>query len=125
MTTWILLLMWSVVAIGTLVGLVLAWWRWSTSRQKTISVYFSLAGLVLATSSAILAIGTLIYAHAIGGFPFYDPLLLKIYRWGALLSVSAFLFGLVGIWKPHILRWYSPFTAAGTLLFWFIAASGE
>jgi len=41
----------------------------------------SLAGFSLGTASAVLAVGTTVYARAVGGFPFYDPSLMRIYRW--------------------------------------------
>jgi hypothetical protein len=77
------------------------------------------------TASGLLATSSVLYAHAIGGFPFYDPLLLRIYRWGALLSLSGTVFAFIGVWRPGPLRWHAPACAVGTLLFWFAAAMGE
>jgi len=70
-------------------------------------------------------VSAMLYARAVGGFPFYDPLLLRIYRWGALLSLSGIVFAVIGVWRPSPLRWHAPACAIGTLLFWFAAAMGE
>jgi len=82
-------------------------------------------GFTLATLSGVLAISSVVYAHAIGGFPFYDPLLMKIYGLGAVLSLAGILFSLSGIWRPSVLRWHAPVCSVGTLLFWFFSAMGE
>ena len=63
------------------VVIVTGWLRWA--RRRTSETPFSLLSLVafgLCTCSALLAAGSIAYAHAIGGFPFYDPRLLRIYR---------------------------------------------
>jgi hypothetical protein len=70
----------------------------------------------------VLAISSLIYAHLIGGFPFYDPRLMRIFRWGALLSLMGFLFGVEGAWRSSTLRWHAIAGSAGTLFFWIVAA---
>ena len=85
----------------------------------------SLIGFALATISALLAISTAIYAKAIGGFQFYDPTLLRIYRYGALLSLSGMVFSIAGLWKPSVLRWHAPVCSVGTLMYWFMLASTE
>jgi hypothetical protein len=50
----------------------------------TLFSVLSLIGFTLASASGLLAVSSVLYAHAIGGFPFYDPRLLRIYRWGDL-----------------------------------------
>lgn len=106
--------------------LVWGWARWVRHTQpRTWPALLSLFGFVLATVSGLLAISMLSYAHFIGGFPYYDPVLLRIYRWGTLLSLSGFLSGFIGIWRPGPLRWHAPACAAGTLLFWLAVASSE
>jgi hypothetical protein len=63
--------------------LVLGWVRWFR-RGQTGVVWPSLVGFSLGTASALLAGGAILYARAAGGSPFYDPSLLRIYRWGPL-----------------------------------------
>ena len=58
--------------------------------------------------------------YAVGGVPFYDPLLLRIYRWGALLSLAGTAFALIGVWRPGPLRWHAPACAA-----WGLFCSGS
>lgn len=102
------------------------WVRWFKRTQpRTLLAILSLIGFTLATASGLLATSAMLYARAVGGFPFYDPLLLRIYRWGALLSLSGTVFALIGVWRPGPLRWHAPTCAVGTLLFWFAAAMGE
>jgi hypothetical membrane protein len=107
-------------------AMIWGWVRWLKRKQpRTPFSILSLIGFALATVSGLLATSSVLYAHAIGGFPFYDPLLLRIYRWGALLSLSGTAFALIGVWRPGPLRWHAPTCAVGTLLFWFAAAMGE
>jgi hypothetical protein len=68
----------------------------------------SLAGFVLASVSAALEIGSGTYAQFINGFPFGDPTLLRIYRWGFLLAFLGLVTGLFGIAKKTPLRWKAP-----------------
>jgi hypothetical protein len=74
----------------------------------------------------LLAISSVTYAHILpNGFPFYDPTLMRIYRWGALLSAAGFCLGIGGLWRKNSLRWHSPIGAFGMLAFWLLAAEGE
>jgi hypothetical protein len=118
------------LAVGFYVGLpalmIWGWVRWSKRTQpRTLPSILSLVGFTLSTASGLLAISAMLYARAVGGFPFYDSLLLRIYRWGALLSLSGIVFAVIGVWGPSPLRWHAPACAIGTLLFWFAAAMGE
>jgi hypothetical protein len=113
--------------VVTPVILIWGWVRWTkTPKSKTASSISSLLGFLFATSSALLAIWSVTYAHSLpNGFPFYDPLLMKIYRWGALLSIVGFCLGIGGVWQRNSLRWHSPIGALGMLAFWVFAAEGE
>jgi hypothetical protein len=102
------------------------WTRWTrSSRVRTLSAILSLIGLTFGTASVILAILSLAYAHARGGFPYYDPLLLKIYGTGGLFSFLALGFSIGGLWRPNCVRWQATVCAIGTLFFWFASAMGE
>jgi len=107
-------------------AIIAGWFRWAKRQgpATTFSILSSLA-LGLATCSALLALGTRIYAHAIGGFPFYDPRLMRIYRWGLLLSLGGIVLGLIGCWRRSPLRWLAPACAAGIFIFWWFTALSE
>lgn len=114
------------VIVALPVAMVWGWLRWWKSNvPRTVSSTLSLIGFALATASALLAISSSIYGAARGGFPYYDPLLMKIYIWGLLLSLSALVFAILGVWRRGPLRWHAPGCAAGTLLLWFVAAISE
>jgi hypothetical protein len=105
--------------------LVWGWLRWAKRTEpRTLCSTLSLIGFLLATISGLLAILTFFYAIVIG-FRFYDPPLLRIYRWGLLLSLTGFLFAISGVWRTNPLRWHAPASAVGMFLFWFVAALGE
>src|SRR5882762_5209053 len=119
-----------VYAVGIYFALPLAifagWIRWV--KRRTPPTLFSVLSLVafgLATCSGLLAMSSVIYAHAIGGFHFYDPRLLRIYRWGGMLSLAGIVLGAVGCWRYSPLRWYAPLCAFGMFVFWGFAAMGE
>jgi hypothetical protein len=115
-------------AVGYLaapVSLIWGWLRWQKlPMPRTAPSILSLTGFVLATVSGLLAVSTIAYAQ-IHRFPFYDPLLLRIFRWGALLSAGGLVFGLAGVWRPSSLRWHAPASGFAMLIFWIVAASGE
>jgi hypothetical protein len=107
-------------------AIIWSWVRWTKyEKGRSVISYLAAIGLAFATASALLAVSAIIYAQHIGGFPFYDPRLLRIYRWGALLSLIGITFAFGGVWKPSPLRWLAPACTFGTLLYWFGAAAGE
>ena len=107
------------------VMLIWGWVRWSIRpHPRTIQSILSLIGFILATASALLAVSSIAYAQ-VHRFPYYDRLLLRIFRAGALLSLAAGAFGVAGVWRPSPLRWHAPASALGTFVFWIMAASGE
>jgi hypothetical protein len=105
--------------------LIWGWAQWVLQpKLRTVPSILSLVGFVLATTSALLAVLSIGYAQ-IHHFPYYDPLLLRIFRSGTLLSLSGILFGISGVWRPSSLRWYAPASAVATIAFWVLAAVGE
>jgi hypothetical protein len=115
-------------ALGWITAPVTLIWGWTlwTKRPKLRSVtsVFSLLGFILATCSAVLAVSSVAFAH-VHLFPFYDPLLMRIFRWGTVLSALGFFMSLEGVWRKNSLRWHSPICALGMLAFWLLAAEGE
>jgi len=108
------------------VVLIWGWARWiNLAKLGSASSVLSLAGFVLATASALLAVSSIAYAQVIHGFRFYDPSLMRLFRCGVLLSLGAIVFGLGGLWRPSSLRWHAPVAAIGTLAFWIMAAEAE
>src|SRR5215467_304484 len=111
-------LLWIAVNAGVPMMLVWGWVRWAKRKPPlTRSAVLAIAGFSLATASAFLAIASTVYARAIGGFPYYDPRLLRIYWCGLLLSVAATVLAIGGLWRPSPLRWHAPVCAFGTLVF--------
>ncbi len=84
----------------------------------------SLAGFVLASVSAALEIVSGAYAQ-FRSFPFEDPVLLRIYRWGFLLAFAGLVTGLFGIGKKTPLRWKAPLLSTVLLLLWIGQLMGE
>jgi hypothetical protein len=112
--------------VGVPTALFSGWIHWARSpREKGVFYLLSLTGYALGTLSALLAIGLLVLSFVRGGFPYYDPLLLRFYRWGLSISVISFLIGCAGMWKKGALRWHAPGLATSMLLVWFIWAIGE
>jgi len=111
--------------LASAVLLIWGWLRWlKLPVLHTAPSILSLIGFVLATVSGLLGVSTIAYAK-IHQFPFQDPLLLRIFRWGALLSAGGLVFGLAGVWRPSSLRWHAPASAFAMLTFWIVAVLGE
>jgi hypothetical protein len=99
----------------------MGWIRWWHDKgPRSLISTLSFIGFVLATTSALLAVLTVIR-----GFPYYDPLLLRIYGLGALLSFAGSVFAMIGVARRGPLRWHAFACAMGTLLFWFVSAALE
>ena len=102
------------------------WVRWFRQpKLQTVTAILSLLGFILASASALLAVSAMAYSLIRGGFPYYDPLLMKIFGVGGLLSLGGLIFGLGGVWRASSLRWHAPVSAMATLAFWIAAAIGE
>jgi hypothetical protein len=108
--------------------LILFWalWRWARSTPRIGTPewrsYVSFAATSFVGLSALLWVTSLIWARVIGGFPFYDPILMRFYRWGFLTSLAGLLTSMLGKGK---LRWPSCGLSVLMTLLWFMAATGE
>jgi hypothetical protein len=115
-------------ALSYLVSPVLLFWGWvrwlKQSKLRTITSLLSLSGFVLASASALLALLSIPYAQ-VHRFGYYDPSLMRIFRWGVFLSFTGLCLGIGGAWRTSSLRWFSPLAALGTLAFWLFSAAGE
>src|SRR5438105_912834 len=89
------ILFFTVIYVGTPVSMILGWRQWWKLKQRpTVLPSLSLIGLVFGSASVFLAASSLFYSMIIGGFPYYDPRLLRIYRWGFVLSMSGIVFAI-------------------------------
>jgi hypothetical protein len=100
--------------------------RWLRTAPRIVSPawrsYFAFAAISLAGISVLIWIVMGIWAQAIGGFPFYDPILMRIYAWGLLTGLAGFVASLVGKGK---LRWPACGVSAVMTFLWLAAMSGE
>jgi len=118
------------VSLGVIIaGPILMVWGWLDWAIKPAAPgglkFLSLIGFAFGSASVLLAVGSLTYSHSIGGFAYYDPLLMKIYKTGFLLSLSGLILGLSGVWRKHLLRWRAIGLSVSTMLMWFAFAMGE
>jgi hypothetical protein len=95
------------------------------SRQHDTSLVFAIASFSLVTPSVIIAVSSMLYARKIGGFPYYDPLLMRIFRWGFCLSLAAVMITLKGVPRRSANRWILLTLSIGTLTFWLLTMMGE
>lgn len=82
----------------------------------------ALISYTLASASGLLAISSMLYAYVIGSFRYYDPLLLRIFVCGRLLSVAGIVFAIAGARESSALRWHAVGFSTGMLLFWLMSA---
>ncbi len=76
----------------------------------------------MASISAFLFLGTSVYTRGNGGFAYWDPTLMRIYRYGTLTAMVGLVTGLLGVGRVRA----TIVGLSGTmLLVWFIVASGE
>jgi hypothetical protein len=112
--------------LGTPTAVIWGWARWiRRPKSRTVTSVLSFIGFVLATGSALLAVVMAAYAIVIHGFPFYDPLLMRICAAGFFLALGGIVFGVAGVWRPSSLRWHAPVSGVCMLAFWMIAMAGE
>ena len=115
-----------VIYFGPPIIIFWGWVRWKIEKGRiTWGATLSLLGFGLATLACFMAIGTAIYGAAVGGFPFYDRRLLRMYFLGAVCSLFGLILGLAGIWHRNPIRWHAPAASLGMLLFWLASATSE
>jgi hypothetical protein len=106
--------------------LIYGWFRWfKGQKQKTPTATLALIGFILASSSALLAIVSIVLSLIRGGFRYYDPTLMEIFRAGLLISLGSLVCSLGGVWKPSSLRWFAPVLSICMLTLWMLWAGGE
>jgi hypothetical protein len=100
--------------------------RWARDPERISKPrwrsYVAFVAFGLVSASSLLWFVSIIWAHVIGGFPFYDPVLLRFYRWGFLTSMSGLLTSFIGKGK---LRWPACGLSALMTFLWLAAAEGE
>jgi hypothetical protein len=102
------------------------WIRWARREKRwTVLSVLSLVGFGLATGSTLLAIVLSIYGHAIGGFDYYDPRLMRIYALGLLLSATGLASAIAGVWRFNTIRWHALVCSLGTLVYWLALTEAE
>jgi hypothetical protein len=111
----------TLMAIGFLASPIMLAWGWirfaKLPRLGTVGSVLSLIGLILATASAALAVSSIGYAVVIRGFPYYDPRLMRIFRWGIFLSLGGIVLGAGSIGKRTSPRWHVPVSGVCMLVF--------
>ncbi|MGA2650126.1 MAG: hypothetical protein ABSF28_06375 [Terracidiphilus sp.] len=106
--------------------MVWGWLRWvKRNEPSTLLSTLFVVGFGLATTSELLAISMVLYARISGGFGFYDPVLMRIYAAGMMLSLVGLALAVVGLWRASPLRWHAIVCTAATLLYWFLQAANE
>jgi hypothetical protein len=121
------LIVYTLLALAYLVTpmvLILGWVRWSKQRDSGGIATLSFVSFASASCSAVLGLVTLGVAQ-IHHFGFYDPVLMRNYGCGTVLSCISLLVSFVGLLRRSTLRWYAPVCALSTLAFWIVAAAGE
>ena len=121
-----LVLLWVAGYVLSPVILAWGWVRWCRKpKLRTVPAILSLLGFIFASASALLAVSAGASSLKRGGFPYYDPLLMRIFGIGGLLSLGGLIVGVGGIWRASPLRWHAPVSAVTTLAFWIASAIGE
>ena len=106
-----------------LIWAVQRWWRTSPRIDvPTWRSYLALVAIGLAGTSSLLWLISLVWAKVIGGFAYYDPVLLRFYRWGSLTGLSGLL---VSFGAKGKLRWPACGLSSLMVLLWSMAAMGE
>ena len=90
-----------------------AWIRWfKRTPERNVYTMFSLAGLVLATFSALLAVGDFITSY-------FHPMFRELTALGVLSALPALVCSLCGIWRKNPIRWHALAASVLILVLWF------
>ena len=118
-----------IVVLGGLTAWVLWGWRaWIRNRPVSTNagMFFTLVGFSLASISAALEISSATYAQfRAGGFPFNDPTLLRIYRFGFWFALLGLVCSMIGVGTKTPLRFKAPALSLVLMLLWMGQAMGE
>jgi hypothetical protein len=109
-----------------LVVMVWGWIRW-LRREKRWSILSlsSLVAFALASASALLGATMMTYQITFNGPTYDDSSIMRICGSGALISLSASVFALIGVWRANPIRWHALICSFGTFVFWLMAGMGE
>ncbi len=102
------------------------WQKWFVLRREssTKPLYGTTVAWALASASAILYLGTILVGQ-IRRWPFYDPVLMAIYKIGLLLALVGLLSGIVLLVLRRKLALHTTAISALMLGLWLLAASME
>jgi hypothetical protein len=117
----------AIFIVGPVIVVAWGWLSWFRHRPKPLpyGVAGTLTGFTLASFSALLNLGTVIYAQPTRGFRHYDPVLLGIYLVGLGLALVAVLSSFSGKNTESPLRLKAPVLSSCMLLIWFLEALTE
>lgn len=123
-------LLFAVLILGAYLGaptfLIWGWVMWiGHPEERNRSTVISFAGLLLATASGLLAVSAVTYSVWTGGYRYYDPRLLRIFRWGLSLSLTGVVLSALDTGRRNLIRWHALCSSIGTLLFWLVAIEAE
>jgi hypothetical protein len=107
--------------------MVWGWVRWIRRNQaRTVFLILSRIALVSATTSALLALASVLYYRSIPGRIFVpDPMpAIIVERAGAALALIATATAIGGVMRPNLLRWHALVGALGALFFWLAVGMG-
>lgn len=105
------------------ISLVWGWAQWiSRPKLRTISAIVSLISFVMASLSATLGLGTIVYASR-GGFERGYDSFFRVVLVGGVISLAGILLALGGMWRKSSLRWFALLGSMGGLAFWFVAST--
>ncbi|MGB7281292.1 MAG: hypothetical protein WBE13_03435 [Candidatus Acidiferrum sp.] len=84
--------------------------------------YTAICAFCFAVVSFVLWLVLFVWARVVGGFPYYDPFVLRFYGFGLLTGTMGLVGGLIGKGK---LRWPACGMSALMAFLWLAAASSE